>query len=37
VVQLRLGVGPVTGIIDQDHEGDGDSAKDVDGEDARWG
>lgn len=37
VVQLRIGVGPVTGIIDQDHEGDGDSAKDVDGEDARWG
>ncbi len=43
VVELGVGVGPVAGIVDEDHEGDGEAAKDVDGEDAggcwagRWG
>ena len=34
VVELRVGVGPVAGIVDEDHEGDGEAAEDVDGEDA---
>ena len=36
VVELTIDVGRVAGIVDQDHEGDGDAAKDIDGEDA-WG
>ncbi len=36
VVEGREDVGPVAGIVDQDHEGDGDAAQEVDGEDAGW-
>ena len=34
VVELRVDVAPVAGIVDEDHEGDGEAAEDVDGEDA---
>ena len=34
VVELGVDVGPVAGIVDQDHEGDGEAAKGIDGEDA---
>ena len=34
VVELGVGVGPVAGVVDEDHEGDGEAAEDVDGEDA---
>ena len=34
VVELSVGVGPVAGVVDEDHEGDGEAAEDVDGEDA---
>jgi len=37
VIELGEGVGPVSGIVDEDHEGDGDAAEDVDGEDAGGG
>ena len=37
VVELGVGVGPVAGVVDEDHEGDGEAAEDVDGEDAIWG
>lgn len=37
VVELRVGLGPVAGVVDEDHEGDGDAAEDVDGEDAVGG
>src|SRR6202044_3495580 len=36
VVERREDVVPIAGIVDQDHEGDGDAAEEVDGEDARW-
>ncbi len=34
VVELGIGLGPVAGVIDEDHQGDSDAAKYVDGEDA---
>ena len=34
VIELGKGVGPVAGVVDEDHEGDGDAAEDIDGEDA---
>ena len=34
VVELGVGVGPVAGVVDEDHEGDGEAAEDVDGEDS---
>ena len=34
VIELGEGVGPVAGVVDEDHEGDGESAEDVDGENA---
>ncbi len=37
VIELSVDVGPVAGIVDQDHEGDGEAAQDVDGEDAAEG
>ena len=37
VVELLVDVGPVAGVVDEDHEGDGDAAEDVDGEDALAG
>ncbi len=37
VVELGVGVGPVAGVVDEDHEGDGEAAEDVDGEDTWWG
>jgi hypothetical protein len=37
VVELGVGVGPVAGVVDEDHEGDGEAAEDVDGEDSWWG
>lgn len=33
VVELGVGVGPVAGIVHQNHEGDGETAEDIDGED----
>ena len=36
VVELRVDVGPVSGVVDEDHEGDGDAAESVDGENAGW-
>jgi hypothetical protein len=37
VIELRVDVRPVTGIVDENHEGDGDPSEDVDGDDAgRW-
>jgi hypothetical protein len=29
VIELGVDVGPVAGIVDQDHEGDGEAAEDV--------
>jgi|SRR5579862_465524 len=34
VVELGVGVGPVAGVVDENHEGDGEAAEDVDGEDS---
>jgi hypothetical protein len=34
VVELGVDVGPVAGVVDENHEGDGETAQDVDGEDA---
>jgi hypothetical protein len=31
VVKLRVDVGPVAGIVDEDHQGDGEATQDVDG------
>ena len=37
VVELRVGVGPVAGIVDQNHEGDGDASQDIYGQDTTGG
>jgi hypothetical protein len=37
MIELRVDVRPVAGVIDEDHEGDGEAAEDVDGEDTLWG
>ena len=34
VVELCVGLGPVAGVVDEDHEADGEATKYVDGEDA---
>ena len=34
VVELGVDVRPVAGVVDENHEGDGEAAEDVDGEDA---
>jgi len=36
VIELGVGVGPVAWVVDEDHEGDGEAAQDIDGEDADW-